>query len=81
MKNYRNALAALLLAFAFATPAFADDGIMVTDKASPAPTPTANSKTQSVSTDGIMVAELTPQAANTTTEIALSLLQSVLSLV
>jgi hypothetical protein len=83
MKNYRNALAALVLAFVFSTSAFADDGIMHTDKTStaPTPTPTASSATQSRATDGIMVAELTPQAADTVTEIALSLLQSVLSLV
>ena len=81
MKNYRNALAALVLAFVFSTSAFASDGIMTTDKSSPAPTPTANSTTQSLATDGIMVAELTPQTTDTTTEIALSLLQSVLSLV
>jgi hypothetical protein len=81
MKNYRNALAALVLAFLLATSAFADDGIIVAEKASPAPTPTANSTTQSQATNGIMVAELKPQAADTVTEIALSLLQSVLSLV
>jgi hypothetical protein len=81
MKNYRNAIAALVLAFAFSTSAFADDGIIHADKTSPTPTPTANSTTQSPATNGIMVAELTPEATDTVTEIALSLLQSVLSLV
>jgi hypothetical protein len=83
MKNYRNALAALVLAFVFSTSAFADDGIMHTDKTSATPTPTP-STTQSLAADGIMypqVAEPTPQTADITTEIALSLLQSVLSLV
>jgi hypothetical protein len=84
MKNYRNALTALVFAFVFSTSAFADDGIMHTDKTLPTPTPTATSTAQSLATDGIIhgdVAEPAPEAADTVTEIALSLLQSVLSLV
>lgn len=87
MKNYRNAVAALALAFVISTPAFA--GIMVTEKASPAPTPAVN---------GIIVAESTnpnmtingiihtdragsaPGAADAVTVIALNLLRSVLTL-
>jgi hypothetical protein len=80
MKNYRTAIATLVLVLLLTTSAFASDGIMVTDKASPAPTPTANSTTQSPATNGIIVAELKPQAADTVTEVALGLLQSALSL-
>jgi hypothetical protein len=81
MRNFRNVIAMLFLAFVLSTSAFADDGIIHTGIAAPAPTPTANSTIQSVAADGIMVAELTPRVADTTTEIALSMLQSVLSLV
>jgi hypothetical protein len=84
MRNSRNIITALVLALALSTPAFA--GIMTTDIASPTPTPTPTA-------DGIMVAEVTDDGtqtsaatsnsntANTATEIALNLLQSVLSLV
>jgi hypothetical protein len=87
MKSYRNALAALVLAFVFSTSAFAGDGIMYTGITSPPPPP---------QTTGIMyTGRTTPQAdgvistgeaapapeADTLTEIGLNLLQSVLSLI
>jgi hypothetical protein len=84
MRNSRNVIAALVLALVLSTPTFA--GIMVAEIASPTPTPTPTA-------DGIMVAEVTDDGtqtgaatpnsdtANTVTEIALNLLQSVLSLV
>ena len=84
MKSCRNAIAVLALALVLSTCAFADDGIMHTDKTSPAPTPTANSVTQTEAADGIIhtdEAESAPEAADTVTEIALYLLQSVLPLI
>jgi hypothetical protein len=84
MKNYRTALAVLVLALTLSPLAHADDGIMWTGKAAPTPTPTAISTTQSLDTDGIIhtdVAKPAPQATDTVTEIALSLLQSILSII
>ena len=81
MKNYRNAVAALVLALVLTTPAVA--GIMYTDKAPPPPTPTTTSATQAGTTDGIMytgAAESAPGATDSLTEIALSLLQNLLTL-
>jgi hypothetical protein len=84
MKSYRNAVAALLLALVLSTSAFA--GEMQTGITSPDPQPTpttANSTTQTTTTDGEMqtgVVASTPQATDTVTETALNLLQSVFSL-
>lgn len=82
MKSYRNAAAALLLALALATSAFA--GEMQTGVASPQPTPTANGEMHTgapegeIHTDG---AASTSGAADTVTEIALNLLRSVFALI
>jgi hypothetical protein len=84
MKNYRTALAALVLVLTLSPLAHADDGIIWTGKAAPTPTPTAISTSLTETADGIMTtdaAKSAPQATDTVTEIALSLLQSVLSLV
>jgi hypothetical protein len=73
MKSYRNAIAALVLAFVFSTSAFAGDGIMHTGITPPPPPPQV---------EGIMhtgIASPTPEE-NTLTEIALSLLQTLLPL-
>lgn len=81
MKSYRNVAAALLLALALATPAFA--GEMQTGVASPQPTPAASSTTEMVTADGVMQtgeAASTPEAADTVTELALNLLESVFAL-
>ncbi len=74
MKSYRNAFAALVLAFVFSTSAFAGDGIMHTEKTPPPPPPPQAA--------GIMhteVADPAPEEA-TLTEIALVLLQSLIPL-
>jgi hypothetical protein len=81
MKSYRNAAAALLLALTLATSAFA--GEMQTGVASPQPTPAASSTTETAATDGAIQtgeAASTPEAADTLTEIALNLLESVVAL-
>lgn len=81
MKSYRNAVAALLLALALATSAFA--GEMQTGVASPQPTPATNGVMQTGATEGEMHTgepESTSGAADTVTEAALSLLQSVFAL-
>ena len=73
MRNYRTAAAVLTLMLALSAPAFA--GIMTTDKTSPTPTPvpaaasmmttdapdevTVTNDAESVSTVGVMVAEIT----------------------
>jgi hypothetical protein len=80
MRNGRNAIAALVLALTLSSPTFA--GIMVTDVAPPPPPP-ANSQTQTAATDGIIYtddAKSALGATDSTTEIALTLLQSVLML-
>lgn len=81
MKSYRNATTALLLALVLATSAFA--GEMQTGVASPQPTPSAISMTETTTTDGVMqtgVTASTSGAADTVTGIALNLLQSVFAL-
>jgi hypothetical protein len=81
VKSYRNASAALLLALALTMSAFA--GEMQTGVASPQPTPAASSTAETVTTDGVIQtgeAASTPEAADTVTEIALNLLQSVFAL-
>jgi hypothetical protein len=74
MKSYRNALAALVLAVVFSTSAFAGDGIMYTEKTSPPPPP--------AQAEGIMYTEIAapPSEEDTLTEIALSLLQTLIPL-
>lgn len=75
MKSYRNALAALVLAFVFSTSAFAGDGVIYTEKTPPPPPPQAT---------GVIYTEIAapaPEEEDALTEIALTLLQSVLSLI
>jgi hypothetical protein len=82
MKNYRNAVAALMLALVLSTAAYGD-GIMHTDKASPTPTPTVNGimhtdePEDSKRTDA---AESESGSTDAMTVIALNLLRSVLTL-
>ncbi|HEY0098156.1 MAG TPA: hypothetical protein VGB76_04285 [Pyrinomonadaceae bacterium] len=73
MKSYRNAIAALVLAFVFSTSAFAGDGIMWTDKTPPPPPPQA---------DGIMWTDVASPTSegDALTEIALTLLQTLIPL-
>lgn len=78
MRNYRKAIAALVLALVFAAPAFADDGIMSTDKTQPPP-PSASSQS-TMASDGIIYTDNTQSVSETTdaaTQIASSLAQSV----
>jgi hypothetical protein len=72
MKNYRSALAAVVLAFVFSTSAFAE-GVMWTEKTAPPPPPQAN---------GIMYTDIADPAPEEDylTEIALTLLQTLLPL-
>jgi hypothetical protein len=72
MKNYRNAIAAVLLAFVFSTSTFAD-GAMWTGKTPPPPPPPTN---------GAIWMEATDPAPedDDLTEIALTLLQTLLPL-
>lgn len=84
MKNYRNAAAALTLAFVLASPAKA--GVMHTGIAGPdpEPTPTAEGVIQTGATEGEMPtdgATSTPEALDAVTTAALNLLQSVLTLI
>ena len=74
MKNYRNAIAALVLAFVCSTSAFAGDGVMWTGITPPPPPP--------VQADGVMWTGVAAPAPNedTLTEIALSLLQTLIPL-
>jgi hypothetical protein len=79
MRNYRNAVAALVLALVFAAPAFADDGIMSTDKTPPPPPPASSQ----MAMDGIIYtdsAESAPGVVDSATETALTLLQRMLTL-
>jgi hypothetical protein len=75
MKSYRNAVAALVLVIVFTTSAYAGDGIMHTDRTPPPPPPP-------VQAEGIMhtdIAAPVPEQ-DTLTEIAHSLLQTLLTL-
>ena len=74
MKSYRNAIAALVLAIVFSTPAFASDGIIWTGKTPPPPPPPQ--------ADGIIWTGIAAPAPETdvVTEIALSLLQTLIPL-
>jgi hypothetical protein len=74
MKSYRNAIAALVLAFVFSTSAFAD-GILHTERTPPPPPPTPQAT-------GILHTEIAAPAPETDalTEITLSLLQTLIPL-
>ncbi|HEY9405138.1 MAG TPA: hypothetical protein VIQ24_20975 [Pyrinomonadaceae bacterium] len=72
MKSYRNAIAALVLALAFSTSAFAE-GILWTDKTPPPPPPLAEGTIHT----GVVAP--TPEE-DALTEIALSLLQTLIPL-
>ncbi len=75
MKNYRNAVVALVLAMVFSTPAFAEDGIIHTEKnLLPLPTPPPVNST-------VWTGTTTPAPeADVLTEIALNLFQNLLIL-
>ena len=75
MKNYRNAIAALVLAFVFCAPTFAGDGVLWTEKPPPPPPPPSRA-------DGIMHTDIAAPApdGDVVTEIALSLLQNLVTL-
>jgi hypothetical protein len=82
MRNYRNVIAALVLALALAAPALAD-GIMNTDKTPPPPPPSATGIMNTDLTGGIMypeAVESAPVVTDSATEIALNLLQTALTL-
>jgi hypothetical protein len=74
MKSYRNAIAALMLAFVFSTSAFAGDGLIYTDRTPPPPPPTQ--------AKGLIYTDIaaTVPEENVLTEIALSLLQTLIPL-
>jgi hypothetical protein len=85
MKNYRNALAALVLAFVFSTSAFAE-GIMYTGKTSSPPPPQASGimytdKTTSQA-EGVIWTDIADPAPeiDILTEITFSLLQTLSAL-
>jgi hypothetical protein len=73
MKNYRNALAALVLSFVFSTSAFGE-GILWTEK-TPPPPPTQEEGI--ISTD---IAAPSSEEEDTLTEITLNLLQALIPL-
>jgi hypothetical protein len=82
MKNYRNAAAALMLAFVLSTVTYGD-GIMHTDKATPTPTPAVKGIMHTDATQCITqtdAAESESGLAAAVTEVALSVLQSALTL-
>jgi hypothetical protein len=72
MKSYRNALAALVLAFVFSTSTFADDGAIWMERTPPPPPPT----------NGAIWMEAADPASeeDNLTEIALTLLQTLIPL-
>jgi hypothetical protein len=74
MKSYRNAIAALMLAFVFSTSAFAGDGLIYTDRTPPPPPPTQ--------AEGLIYTDIaaTVPEENVLTEITLSLLQTLVPL-
>ena len=73
MNSYRNAFATLILAFVFSTSAFAEEGILHTEKTPPPPPPQVQGTIHTGVTPG------TPEE-DTLTEIALSLLQALIPL-
>ncbi|HYG10209.1 MAG TPA: hypothetical protein VD835_09695 [Pyrinomonadaceae bacterium] len=74
MKNYRNAIATLVLAFVFTTSAYAGEGILHTDRTPPPPPPPPQA--------GVIYTDTAnPESEDETlTEIALSLLQILMPL-
>jgi hypothetical protein len=85
MRSYRNAIAALVLAFVFSTSAFAE-GIMHTDRTPPPPPPQASGIMHTDRTtsqaEGVMwtgIANPMPET-DTLTEITFSLLQTLIAL-
>jgi hypothetical protein len=74
MKSYRNAIAALVLTFVFSTSTFAE-GLIHTDRTPPPPPST---QTEGVILTGAVSHE--PEEEDTLTEITLSLLQTLVSL-
>lgn len=83
MRNYRNAVVALVLALALSTSAYAGDGIMHTGIVAPTPTPAVNGIMHTGAPEGIMHTdqdESESGAVDAVTVIALNLLQSVLTL-
>ncbi len=85
MRNYRNAVAALVLALALSTSAYAGDGIMHTGVVAPTPTPVpaVNGIMHTGAPEGIMHTdedESESVAADAVAVIMLNLLQSVLTL-
>lgn len=84
MKSYRNAAAALLLTLVSASSVFAGEMHTGVTGPNPQPTPAAISTTETAKTDGVIQtgeAASMPEAADTVTEIALNLLQSVFALI
>ncbi|MDQ1591617.1 MAG: hypothetical protein QOG71_2244 [Pyrinomonadaceae bacterium] len=75
MKSYRNAIAALVLAFVFTTSAFAGDGVIYTDRTPPPPSPPAQAEGVIYTDKAAPVPE-----EDTLTEIALTLLQTLIPL-
>lgn len=73
MKNYRNAIAALILAFVFSTSTFAE-GVIHTDKTPPPPPPMQVDNVTVTDTDNPAPEE------DTLTEIVLSLLETLIPL-
>jgi hypothetical protein len=86
MKNYRNALAALILTFVFSTPTFAGDGVIWTDRTPPLPPPTQadgvlwTGKSSSQADDVLHTGIADCASNDALTEIAFSLLQTLLPL-
>jgi hypothetical protein len=75
MKSYRTAIAALVLAFVFSTSAFAGDGVIWTDRTPPPPPPPAQA-------EGVIWTDIAAPVPEeyTLTEIALTLLQTLIPL-
>jgi len=75
MKSYRKAIAVLVLAFVFSTSAYADEGVIHTDRTPPPPPPPLAEGV--IHTD---IAAPTSEEENILTEITLSLLQTLIPL-
>jgi hypothetical protein len=76
MKSYRNAITALVLAFVFSTSALAGDGVIYTDRTPPPPPPPP------AQAEGVIYTDITAPVLeeDTLTEIALTLLQTLIPL-
>ena len=75
-ENCRKALAALVLTLALTSSAFADDGIMHTDRTATPPPPPAVDGVMHTEADGVMHTD----AAEALTEVGVNLLQGLLSM-